>query len=159
MKNMVRFKESWTSRRRGGSALATWLSMASRWFNGFTVIGGNFFFDGHNAILQIEEGLDWDFYPSLAGAVVTTNIGTLRFANRKIEIASASVTLTGSPEWVYAEAYRDGEIGSIQHSADEPMSNSTTFRYVIAKYTTSGTGLYSRSRLCLTDAQLDSPTR
>lgn len=109
----------------------------------------------------------FDFWPELKGAYVETAIGTMRIGGQKVEIAATTVALgtavqlTGSVEWVYAAVDRATTYGagSIKHSSTEPVSTSSELVFVIARYDAVATGVYQLTRICLTDAQYDLPTR
>lgn len=88
---------------------------------------------------------DFTFWPELEGDVVTISAGTIRFmgpsdANYLVPIGS--VTLTGTPEYVYLWHKKDHSASGFSHSSTEPLSNGDEWRWPLAVYTASS-GVYS----------------
>lgn len=164
-------KEDWKPRKRTANPIALWMRHVSKILNSLTVTGGHYFYDGNRATLECW-GMQppWDFYPSLVnGKWVETNIGSILVGGQEVEIAALSydadprtaIELTGSTEWVYAAVDRVTPYsgGSIKHSSTRPVSTSNEIVHRIARYDADSVGVYSLTRLCLTDAQYDLPTR
>jgi hypothetical protein len=120
---------------------------------------------------KIEVGLATPPFPwrkmsyshSLNGDVVTINVGSIRMHGIAVypNTVAATVTLTGSTEWVYLEVARGATTGTtpdVKHSATEPETTSTHLRIPLCKFTSTVAGTYTLERICsIGDINLDTP--
>ena len=148
--------------------IAAFMTTAGRMLNRIRVIG-----PGRAVVTPeaIEIHIDDQSFPwsllafgySLNAAVCTIYPGTIRMHGiAKYPLATAAtVTLTGSTEWVYAEVQRQDTTGTaptIAHSSTEPETNSTHLRIPLFKFTSPAANRYTLARICnMGDVNLDTP--
>ena len=84
----------------------------------------------------------WTLQCSLSGSVVTVTGGTICYGSVDIPVASATVTLSGTPEYVYVRLTRSTQATTISHASTRPASDSTYAYFVLASYTATA-GVYS----------------
>lgn len=88
-------------------------------------------------------GVAQTFDIALSGNVATVQAGSIRTETANYDVASDTVTLTGSTEWVYVYHDKDHGQSGISHSATEPVSNATRWYWTLAKYTATA-GVYAQ---------------
>ena len=75
------------------------------------------------------------FWYSQSGADVTVRAGNLRIhGSKNIAVAETTITMTGSPEWIYVEHVRTSDTATIKHSVSEPETTPTTLTYPLYRF-------------------------
>jgi len=75
------------------------------------------------------------FAYSQDNADITIRAGNLRIhGSKNIAVPETTVTLTGTPEWIYVEHERTSDTASIQHATTEPETTPTLLRYPLYRF-------------------------
>jgi len=100
------------------------------------------------------------FYATLSGSSVTVTAGTIRLHNiGNYPVAQATVSLSGTPCWVFVWHQRDHSASGIDQQATEPTSDTNTFRVPLAKYILTGETYSMAERCHKYDINDDAPMR
>lgn len=110
---------------------------------------------------DLGDSFSWDalaFGYAQSGAVITIHAGSIRLHGiGNYSVAEDTVTLTGATEWVYVQQAKTSGAATIEHSATEPLSN-TTYRKLPLYLFEATAGVYSLSRIChMGDFNFDAP--
>jgi len=80
----------------------------------------------------------WTFQHSQTKAVITVTAGTVSYGSSDIAFAGGSVTLTGTPEFVYIRLERTLKTLTLGHASTRPQSDSTYAYFVLASFSAIG---------------------
>jgi hypothetical protein len=74
------------------------------------------------------------------GTSITVRAGTIRLQSSNESVAASTITLTGSPCWIYLYENVDHSTRGIDKSSTEPVNTATKWVRPLAQFTTTATG-------------------
>ena len=96
-----------------------------------------------------EDPSNLSFYQVLAGASYIINAGSIICGNTILDVATTTLTLTGSVAYVYAYAKMDLSSAGVNFMALDPLTvpfDGTEYRWRLAKLEAVSAGHYTRTR-------------
>ena len=109
----------------------------------------------------LNDDAEWAFGWRLNGADVIVNGGVIRIHgdNNYAGFTGDTVTLTGTPEWVFIRMVWASKVITLEHSSTNPLSDATNLDWPLVKFTASSGNYALDQRLWRGDIQLGTAQR